>query len=204
MSDSEETDNSCAEWSITKDWLEGVLQEYLGKESQPEVVEYTVRPGCNNGESVLSDILAIGLEYKRSNQHPAEQLNVIVKRLPQDPYSRFFVTEAQFDLREIRFYTQVRFAIHIQSSFFFDGSVLHCEKSFFFFFFTRSYQISKYSSVKIVPKLPHQLNCQYHDAFTLITRQQVVQRTVQNLQSLIWFWKISVPKVTRVQNFRVV
>ncbi|KAL7288617.1 uncharacterized protein LOC106648405 [Trichogramma pretiosum] len=107
MSDSEETDVSYADWNISRDWLEGVLQEYLGKDSQPEVVEFTIRPGCNSGESVLSDILAIGLEYRRAPQQAAEQINLIVKRLPQDPYSRFFVTEAQFDLREIRFYTQV-------------------------------------------------------------------------------------------------
>lgn len=34
-------------------------------------------------------------------------LSFIIKLLPQDPFSRFFVTEAQFDLREIKFYTQV-------------------------------------------------------------------------------------------------
>ncbi|CAB0036666.1 unnamed protein product [Trichogramma brassicae] len=86
MSDSEETDVSYADWNISRDWLEGVLQEYLGKDSQPEVVEFTIRPGCNSGESVLSDILAIGLEYRRAPQQAAEQINLIVKRLPQDPY----------------------------------------------------------------------------------------------------------------------
>lgn len=35
-------------------------------------------------------------------------LNVIIKQLPRDPFSRFFVTEGQFDLREIQFYTKVR------------------------------------------------------------------------------------------------
>jgi len=32
---------------------------------------------------------------------------MIIKQLPKDPFSRFFVTEGQFDLREIKFYTQV-------------------------------------------------------------------------------------------------
>ncbi|XP_023246396.1 uncharacterized protein LOC106636105 isoform X2 [Copidosoma floridanum] len=120
MSDSEDggiTEDSCAaEWSITREWLEGILQEHHGKKDEeqinnelarPSVVDYQVRPGCSAGESVLSDILAVNLEYRLAADHPVRQLSLIVKRLPQDPYSRFFVTEAQFDLREIRFYTQV-------------------------------------------------------------------------------------------------
>lgn len=35
------------------------------------------------------------------------RLSIIIKQLPRDPFSRFFVTEGQFDLREIKFYTQV-------------------------------------------------------------------------------------------------
>jgi hypothetical protein len=108
MSDSEDTEGSCVEWNITKEWLEIMLQEHHGKDSAPKVVEFTVRPGCNAGESVLSDILAVNVEYESAPEQPTTKLSLIVKRLPQDPYSRFFVTEAQFDLREIRFYTQVR------------------------------------------------------------------------------------------------
>ena len=108
MSDSEDTDGSCADWNISREWLEGVLQEHHGKEAaRVEVIDFTVRPGCNAGESVLSDILAVQLEYRLGPDQPGKELSLIVKRLPQDPYSRFFVTEAQFDLREIRFYTQV-------------------------------------------------------------------------------------------------
>lgn len=108
MSDSEDTDGSCADWNITREWLESMLQEHHGKDSKPQVVDFTVRPGCNANESVLSDILAVNVEYRLKPEHKAQELSLIVKRLPQDPYSRFFVTEAQFDLREIRFYTQVR------------------------------------------------------------------------------------------------
>ncbi|OXU20623.1 hypothetical protein TSAR_008504 [Trichomalopsis sarcophagae] len=107
MSDSEDTDGSCADWNITRKWLESMLQEHHGKDSEPQVVNFTVRPGCNANESVLSDILAVNVEYRLKPEQPAQELSLIVKRLPQDPYSRFFVTEAQFDLREIRFYTQV-------------------------------------------------------------------------------------------------
>ncbi|XP_058791236.1 uncharacterized protein LOC131664281 [Phymastichus coffea] len=110
MSDSEDTEGSCADWNITREWLEGMLAEHLGNKecNKPEVIDFQVRPGCSAGESVLSDILAVSLEYRLPNDNAAsKQLSLIVKRLPQDPYSRFFVTEAQFDLREIRFYTQV-------------------------------------------------------------------------------------------------
>lgn len=114
MSDSEDTEGSCADWNITREWLEGILSEHLGSKdpnssNKPEVTDFQVRPGCNAGESVLSDILAVSLKYRLGNDDnsTSKQLSLIVKRLPQDPYSRFFVTEAQFDLREIRFYTQV-------------------------------------------------------------------------------------------------
>jgi len=36
-----------------------------------------------------------------------ESLDLVIKLLPHDPFSRYFVTEAQFDLREIKFYTKV-------------------------------------------------------------------------------------------------
>lgn len=35
-------------------------------------------------------------------------LRLVVKLPPRDPFSRYFVAEAQFDLREIKFYTEVR------------------------------------------------------------------------------------------------
>lgn len=107
MSDSEDTDGSGGEWPVTKEWLEGLLGEHHGAESQVIVDDFTVRPGCTAGESVLSDILAVTVEYRTKPDDTRCELSVIVKLLPQDPYSRFFVTEAQFDLREIKFYTQV-------------------------------------------------------------------------------------------------
>lgn len=108
MSDSEDTDASGAtEWPVTKEWLENILNVYH-RDGQAVIVEdFDVSPGCTAGESVLSDILAVAVDYCGKDGIKA-QLNVIVKLLPQDPFSRFFVTEAQFDLREIKFYTQVK------------------------------------------------------------------------------------------------
>lgn len=47
--------------------------------------------------------MKIDYEFKNEDQH----LDLFIKLLPHDPFSRYFVTEAQFDLREIKFYTQV-------------------------------------------------------------------------------------------------
>lgn len=109
MSDSEDTDASVAtEWPATpvkKEWLENILMIHHGDGSLVTVNEFDVNPGCTAAESVLSDILAVSIDYNLDNEKT--HLNVIVKLLPQDPFNRFFVTEAQFDLREIKFYTQV-------------------------------------------------------------------------------------------------
>ncbi|XP_046416599.1 uncharacterized protein [Neodiprion pinetum] len=107
MSDSEDTDESVGEWPVTKEWLEELLTVHHGEGSQVSVDDFTVRPGCAAGDSVLSDILAVSVEYRLKPENTRCELSVIVKLLPQDPFSRFFVTEAQFDLREIKFYTQV-------------------------------------------------------------------------------------------------
>lgn len=116
MSDSEDTDASGAtEWPVTKEWLENILTVYHRSNSNNSdgennndiiVDDFDVSPGCTAGESVLSDILAVTVDYTIKPEIKS-QLNVIVKLLPQDPFSRYFVTEAQFDLREIKFYTQV-------------------------------------------------------------------------------------------------
>lgn len=109
MSDSEDTEDSCAEWPIGKEWLENMLNKrHNGDEvTKIQVKEFTVRPGCTTGESVLSDILAVNVDYLTSADDEVKKISAIVKLLPQDPFSRYFVTEAQFDLREIKFYTQV-------------------------------------------------------------------------------------------------
>lgn len=94
------------ECPVSQEWLEAMLTTYHHEEdSVVKVSEFTVRPGCDQGESVLSDILAVDVEYSVGARQLS--LSLIIKLLPQDPFSRFFVTEAQFDLREIKFYTKV-------------------------------------------------------------------------------------------------
>ncbi|XP_046673671.1 uncharacterized protein LOC124362856 [Homalodisca vitripennis] len=91
------------ECPVTEEWLTAVLASHL--DTQVQVDRFTVRPGCDQGESVLSDILAVNVDY--TDTVASHSLSLIVKLLPQDPFSRYFVTEAQFDLREIKFYTKV-------------------------------------------------------------------------------------------------
>lgn len=100
------------DWPVTEEWLQAVLKEHhsdLSSSSSITVLDFTVRPGCDAGESVLSDILAVAVKYRLKSDPDtvSHSLSFIIKLLPQDPFSRFFVTEAQFDLREIKFYTQV-------------------------------------------------------------------------------------------------
>ncbi|KAL0129906.1 hypothetical protein PUN28_001868 [Cardiocondyla obscurior] len=115
MSD-DETDSSCAEeqvvsnFEVRKEWLEKVLSnEYNGKEVK--VLEFEVQPGCATSESVLSAITRVSTHYLAAitTSKPKDKCKVdlIIKQLPKDPFSRFFITEGQFDLREIKFYTQV-------------------------------------------------------------------------------------------------
>lgn len=92
---------------VSEAWLTSVLA--LHHETEVQVEAFTVLPGCERSETVLSDILAVTVDYALPLATPRPRhLHIIVKLLPQDPYSRYFVTEAQFDLREIKFYTKVR------------------------------------------------------------------------------------------------
>ena len=133
MSDSED-ESSGEESPVTSEWLEAILASYHqqelhhsrdgdgddaeedGVELSISIGEFSVGPGCDAGECVLSDILAVRVQYRVSPGTPDPRtLNLIVKLLPHDPFSRFFVTEAQFDLREIKFYTQVSSAVVVES-----------------------------------------------------------------------------------------
>lgn len=65
-----------------------------------------MKQGCHDGVNNLSDILSVSVAYEFQDVI-SKHLDIVIKLLPQDPFSRFFVTEAQFDLREIKFYTSV-------------------------------------------------------------------------------------------------
>ena len=70
------------------------------------VRDFAVRPGCEEGENLLSDLLAIDVTLRRSdNQNKEERLHLMAKLLSQDPFCRHFIIEAGFDVREIHFYT---------------------------------------------------------------------------------------------------
>ncbi|KAI5712529.1 hypothetical protein M8J75_009054 [Diaphorina citri] len=60
-------------------------------------------PPVETADYVLSDIVAVNVTV----ENEGAEVNLIVKLLPNDPFSRYFVTEAQFDLREIKFYNEV-------------------------------------------------------------------------------------------------
>lgn len=98
MSDSSDEE----EWPVSAEWLSHVLSEYHGG-SAVLVTDYRL----SQAESALSDILSIKVTYERPPSQQSTTISLVLKLLPRDPFSRFFVTEAQFDLREIKFYTKV-------------------------------------------------------------------------------------------------
>ncbi|XP_053682154.1 uncharacterized oxidoreductase dhs-27-like [Sabethes cyaneus] len=108
MSDTEEDSISSDSWPINEDWLVEVLNKHHEVRSGIKITEFKVRQGCHEGVNNLSDILAVAVVYELQNsQVETKSLDIVIKLLPQDPFSRFFVTEAQFDLREIKFYTSI-------------------------------------------------------------------------------------------------
>jgi hypothetical protein len=57
--------------------------------------------------NVLSSIVAVHIVYAVEGVAGTDSLDVVIKSLPQEPYSRAFVLEAQFDYREVHFYNTV-------------------------------------------------------------------------------------------------
>lgn len=110
MSDTEE-DSTCSDsWPITEDWLIEVLKKHHEVRSGIKITDFKVKQGCQDGVNNLSDILSVSVVYefeKDIEPGVSQSLDIVIKLLPQDPFSRYFVTEAQFDLREIKFYTSV-------------------------------------------------------------------------------------------------
>lgn len=121
------------ESSITAEWLESILHLYYstngrdlldgpkddddddgddGRKDEPaqtvRVNQFHVRPGCEEGENLLSDLLAIDVKLSRDGNGSGdseEELHLMAKLLSQDPFCRHFILEAGFDVREIHFYT---------------------------------------------------------------------------------------------------
>ena len=119
------------ESSITAEWLESILHLYYStngrdlldgpkdddvdnddvsiRKDEPvqtiSVKQFQVRPGCEEGENLLSDLLAIDVKLCRDDSTPEEELHLMAKLLSQDPFCRHFILEAGFDVREIPVYT---------------------------------------------------------------------------------------------------
>ncbi|KAJ8970764.1 hypothetical protein NQ314_001034 [Rhamnusium bicolor] len=66
MSESEEDSTSGADWPVTEEWLQAVLKDQHKELPDPTitVLDFIVKPGCELGESVLSDILAVDVKYR--------------------------------------------------------------------------------------------------------------------------------------------
>lgn len=102
----EEEEDESEECPVTSAWIAQVIAAHKGLH-QVEVVDMCIRPGCDAADAVLSDIVAVRATYRHHADRADRSAALIVKLLPREPFSRYFVTEAQFDLREIKFYTQV-------------------------------------------------------------------------------------------------
>lgn len=117
MTDTEEDSASSESWPVNEDWLIEMLKQHHTTTNDIKIADFSAKQGCNDGVSNLSDILAVCVVYNISQSASEsaslevssenEKLEFIIKLLPHDPFSRYFVTEAKFDLREIKFYTRV-------------------------------------------------------------------------------------------------
>lgn len=117
MTDTEEESVSSESWPVNEDWLIEMLKQHHSTSYDIKITDFSAKQGCNDGVSNLSDILAVVVTYNIGQSSGelascdtasnSEKLEFIIKLLPHDPFSRYFVTEAKFDLREIKFYTRV-------------------------------------------------------------------------------------------------
>lgn len=92
------------------DWLSGVISRLIGRPKDAVTVlgDRTVAtPAVSDPHNVLSSIVAVHIVYTVDGVPGTDTLDVVVKSLPQEPYSRAFVLEAQFDYREVHFYNTV-------------------------------------------------------------------------------------------------
>lgn len=117
MTDTEEDSTGSDSWPVNEDWLIEMLKQHHCTNNDIKIADFSAKQGCSEGVSNLSDILAVSVVYNIASlptemastevSGHSEKLELIIKLLPHDPFSRYFVTEAKFDLREIRFYTRV-------------------------------------------------------------------------------------------------
>lgn len=117
MTDTED-DSACSDsWPANEQWLVDMLKQHASTQNNVKIADFSVKQGCADGANNLSDILSVAVVYNvsKSTSEPAssqadvnsKKLEFIIKLLPHDPFSRYFVTEAKFDLREIKFYKKI-------------------------------------------------------------------------------------------------
>jgi len=91
-------------------WLSGVISRLIDRPRDAVTVigDRTVAtPAVSDPHNVLSSIVAVHIVYTVEGVAGTDSLDVVIKSLPQEPYSRAFVLEAQFDYREVHFYNTV-------------------------------------------------------------------------------------------------
>lgn len=98
----------------TREWLENILESYhrsIAPDENPgiELQEWSIKSACDERESYLSEQLAVGVSYTAAGAE--HHVHLLAKLLPQDPFNRAFVIETLFDLREIKFYTEIKPAL---------------------------------------------------------------------------------------------
>ncbi|XP_050687158.1 uncharacterized protein LOC126993077 isoform X2 [Eriocheir sinensis] len=98
----------------TKEWLETILEAYhrsLVPDEEPDVElgEWSVKPATDEREGYLSEQLSLGVTYTASGR--PFHAHLLAKLLPTDPFNRAFVIESRFDLREIKFYEEIKPAV---------------------------------------------------------------------------------------------
>jgi len=92
------------------DWLSGVISRLIGRprDAVTVICDRTIAtPAVSDPHNVLSSIVAVHIVYAVDGVSGTDSLDVVIKSLPQEPYSRAFVLEAQFDYREVHFYNTV-------------------------------------------------------------------------------------------------
>lgn len=92
------------------DWLSGVISRLIGRprDAVTVICDRTIAtPAVSEPHNVLSSIVAVHIVYAVDGVPGTDSLDVVIKSLPQEPYSRAFVLEAQFDYREVHFYNTV-------------------------------------------------------------------------------------------------
>ncbi|XP_068624502.1 uncharacterized protein [Battus philenor] len=86
--------------ALTEEWARELL---IGAGVvSPQEVRVESRAGV---AGALSRVLAVTVRYETNGERVA--LPLVVKLPPRDPFGRLFVAEAQFDTREILFYTEL-------------------------------------------------------------------------------------------------